>query len=231
VFITIPFRLVSTCSVLVALGLLATAQLPESISTSTSVIQANSNREPAGKLEKGVLTLRLEVRQGDWYPEADTGPSMKVYAFAEEGKPLQVPAPLIRVPEGTEIRVSVHNFLSTAAVVHGMHRRPGNIDDVLKVPAGEAQELQFTAGPVGTYQYWATVGGDLFRGRPYKEDSQLAGAFLVDPPSAVVDDRVFVIGFWQTRPGDDSAHNVAVINGKSWPYTERLTYEAGKPVR
>ena len=44
-------------------------------------IQANHNRAPAGKLEKGVLTLHLEVRQGAWYPEADTGPSMKVYAF------------------------------------------------------------------------------------------------------------------------------------------------------
>jgi len=156
---------------------------------------------------------------------------MRVYAFGEEGKPPQVPAPLIRVPEGTEIRLSVHNLLSTTAVVHGMHRRPGNIDDVLKVPAGEVQELQFTAGSPGTYQYWAIVGGNLFRGRPFKEDSQLAGAFLVDPPGAVVDDRVFVIGFWQTKPGDDSAHNVTVINGKSWPYTERLTYEAGKPVR
>jgi len=206
VFRSILFRVVSTCPVLVALGLLATAQSPQSVPTSTFAIQANSNREPAGKLEKGVLTLRLELRQGDWYPETDTGPSMRVYAFGEEGKPPQVPAPLIRVPEGTEIRLSVHNLLSTTAVVHGMHRRPGNIDDVLKVPAGEVQELQFTAGSPGTYQYWAIVGGNLFRGRPYKEDSQLAGAFLVDPPGAVVDDRVFVIGFWQTKPGDDSAH-------------------------
>jgi hypothetical protein len=36
---------------------------------------------PSGKLEHGILTLHLELRQGDWYPEADTGPSMKVYAF------------------------------------------------------------------------------------------------------------------------------------------------------
>ena len=63
-------------------------------------IQANSNRVPAGKLENGILTLHLELRQGDWHPEADSGPSMKVYAFGEEGQMLQVPGPLIRVSEG-----------------------------------------------------------------------------------------------------------------------------------
>jgi hypothetical protein len=40
------------------------------------------------------------MRQGDWYPEADTGPSMKVYAFGEEGEALQVPGPLLRDTEG-----------------------------------------------------------------------------------------------------------------------------------
>jgi len=82
--------------------------------------QANSNRAPAGKLENGILTLHLEPRQGDWYPEADAGPSMKVYAFGEEGETLQVPGPLIRVPEGTEIHVTLHNLFTTTAVVHGL---------------------------------------------------------------------------------------------------------------
>ena len=42
-----------------------------------SRIQANSNRESAGKRENGILTLHLELRQGDWYPEADTGPNLR----------------------------------------------------------------------------------------------------------------------------------------------------------
>jgi hypothetical protein len=95
-------------------------------------IQANSNRVPAGSLENGILKLHLELRQGDWYPEAESGPSMKVYAFCEEGKALQVTGPLIRVPEGTEIRVTVHNLLRVTAVVHGLHQRCGYVSILRK---------------------------------------------------------------------------------------------------
>jgi hypothetical protein len=56
-----------------------------------SRIQANANRESAGKLENGILTLHLELRQGDWYPEADTGPKLRVYAFARKTKHFKYP--------------------------------------------------------------------------------------------------------------------------------------------
>src|SRR5579864_2500093 len=124
-------------------------------------IEANSNRVPAGTLENGVLTLHLELRPADWYPEADTGPSMRVYAFGEEGKAPQVPGPLIRVPQGTQIRVTLHNLLPAAAVVHGLHQHPGDAGDVVQVAAGEVREWRFLAGAAGTYQYWATAGGEL----------------------------------------------------------------------
>ena len=42
--------------------------------------------------------------------------------------------------------------------------------------------MTFSAGAPGAYYYWATAGGDTLEGRPYKEDSQLYGAFIVDPP-------------------------------------------------
>jgi len=229
---------------LAVLAFLAAVELsaqPESDPTQ-SRIQANSNRVPAGKLEKGVLTLHLELRQGDWYPEADTGPSMKVYAFAEEGKVLDVPGPLIRVPEGTAIHATLHNLLPVTAVVHGLHQRPGDANAVLEVLPEETRELRFAVGSPGTYQYYASAGGDLKNsdnGRPFREDSQLAGAFVVDPRDGTVADRVFVLGLW--RSGSDKAalrheiptlpHSIPVINGKSWPYTERLTYAAGEPVR
>jgi len=194
-------------------------------------IDANSNRTPAGKLENGVLTLRLEMRQADWYPEADTGPSMNVYAFGEEGKSLQVPGPLIRVPQGTEIRITLHNFLPAAAIVHGLHQHPGEMSEVVQVPAGEVREVRFSAGVAGTYQYWASAGGELRLGRPFKQDSQLAGAFVVDSPGTVPADRVFVIGMWRSQVLAQISQDVPVINGKSWPYTERLTYAAGEMVR
>jgi FtsP/CotA-like multicopper oxidase with cupredoxin domain len=196
------------------------------------VIEANSNRTAGGKLESGVLTLHLELRPGEWYPEAETGPCLrKVYAFGEEGKAPQVPGPLIRVPQGTEIHITLHNLLPAVAVVHGMHQHPGEANDVVKVSPGEVRELRFSAGMPGTYQYWASAGGKLNGGRPYREDSQLAGALIVDPPGSVEADRVFVIGLWRSQSDVVLSQDVPVINGKSWPYTERLTYAAGEPVR
>ncbi len=64
---------------------LGIAPVGQSLGADLARIRANSNQTAAGKLENGVLTLHLELQQGDWYPEAETGPSMKVYAFAEEG--------------------------------------------------------------------------------------------------------------------------------------------------
>jgi FtsP/CotA-like multicopper oxidase with cupredoxin domain len=87
-----------------------------------------------------------------------------------------------------------------------------------------------------TYEYYASAGGDLTHsdhGRPFGEDSQLAGAIIVDPRSGAAADRVFVITLWRsgTDFGDPPAHQIAVINGRSRPYTERLAYAADEPVR
>ena len=59
------------------------------------------NRVAAGTVADGTLTIRLEARTGEWYPDRDTDPGVVVKAFAVEGGPLQIPGPLIRVPEGT----------------------------------------------------------------------------------------------------------------------------------
>src|SRR4051794_15525463 len=63
-------------------------------------ISANDNRTAAGTLKGSVLTLRLETREGEWRPDRDADPGLVVRAFAEEGKSLTAPGPLIRVPEG-----------------------------------------------------------------------------------------------------------------------------------
>lgn len=194
-------------------------------------LQANSNQIPAGVLADGVLTIDLEVREGEWFPEDEHGPSLKIFALAERGKPAQVPGPLIRVREGTTIHARVHNLLSAAVVMHGMHQRPGKREDVLQVPSGETREVEFQAGEPGAYYYWASAGGDTWSGFPYKDDSQLSGAFIVDAAGSVPPDRIFVIGVWRDRQRPDESLDVPVINGKSWPYTERLEYRAGTDVR
>jgi FtsP/CotA-like multicopper oxidase with cupredoxin domain len=89
----------------------------------------NDNRRPAGSLRGGVLTLRLEVRTGVWYPEGPRGDSVVAPVFAEEGKAAQVPGPLIRVPAGTMIEATLRNALADSALhFHGFSTRPAGSD-------------------------------------------------------------------------------------------------------
>jgi FtsP/CotA-like multicopper oxidase with cupredoxin domain len=64
------------------------------------------------------------------------------------------------------------------------------------------------------------------RGPPFPrvQTALLAGAFVIDEPGSVPDDRIFVLHRWNgpIRTG---------INGKSWPFTERLTLSVGETVR
>jgi len=159
-------------------------------------IEANGNLSPAGQLQDGLLTIRLEIREGDWYPEAETGPSVAVQAFAEEGRALQIPGPLIRVPEGTEVRATVRNALDKAtARLYGLHGRPGEATQPFEIPAGDVREVRFKLTTPGTYHYWATTTGRPME-RRFFADSQLSGALVVDPPGDTSADRVFVIGIW-----------------------------------
>ena len=194
-------------------------------------IAANTNQHAAGAMSGDTLTIELEICEGAFYPEDDLGPSLHVFAFGERGKQLQIPGPMIRVPQGTQIHATIHNLIARDVFIHGMHSRPGKNDDTFEVTGGATRDITFSTGSPGAYYYWATAGGDTTGGRPYKEDSQLHGAFIVDPLGTVVPDRVFVIGTWRDRQLPQESFDVPVINGKSWPYTERLQYPVGSEVR
>jgi FtsP/CotA-like multicopper oxidase with cupredoxin domain len=192
-------------------------------------VQANGNTHPAGRLAAGTLTLRLEIRDGTWNPEGENGPRIPVQAFAEEGQPLLNPGPLIRVPVGTLVRITAHNLLrSTKVVIHGLHSHEGGSATTTVMPL-RTEEIAFRAACPGVYLYWGTTTGVSLDKRIAIE-SQLSGAIVVDPPRAVSEpDRVFVLGHWD-QPGDPKAIPPKpeleswVINGKSWPQTERLVY-------
>ena len=194
-------------------------------------IAANTNQHAAGALSEGGLTIELEIREGAFYPEDDSGPSLQVFAFGERGRQLQIPGPMIRVPQDTRIHVIVHNLIGRDVQIHGMHSRPGKDDGTFEVTSGATRDVTFSTGAPGAYYYWATAGGDTLEGKPYKEDSQLHGAFIVDPRGTVAPDRVFVIGMWRDRRLAQESFDVPVINGKSWPYTERLQYPVDSEVR
>jgi FtsP/CotA-like multicopper oxidase with cupredoxin domain len=198
-------------------------------------IATSDNRQPAGQLEGSTLTVRLEARTGVWYPEAQDGYGVPVAAFGEEGKPLQNPGPLIRVRSGTEVRALVRNSLDKPLTLFGFAEMRGLAADTFVVDPGAVRELRFHAKEPGTYYYAGkTSKGSVF-GR-LGDDSQLNGAIIVDPADATVvpDDRVFAISWWavidpSSPTGLDRA--TLVINGRSWPYTERLDAMQGDSLR
>ena len=174
-------------------------------------IGANDNRQGVGTLTGTTLTVRLEAREGEWRPDGDQGPGVPVRAFAVEGQPLQVPAPLVRVSEGTEVHAYITNRLREAIAMHGLYTRPAASPDAsapVVIPPGETREVRFLAGRPGTYFYWAAPDAataiDARKGR----DSQLSGGFIVDARDAAAPaDRVLVITGWSNDlpQGDRSA--------------------------
>jgi FtsP/CotA-like multicopper oxidase with cupredoxin domain len=199
-----------------------------------ALIVLNDNLEPAGSLRDGKLEIGIEVRRGIWHLLGPDRPGTEILAFADAGGPPSIPGPLIRIPVGTELHVSVTNPLDSTLVVHGLSRRRVEALDSLVVPPGTTREITFTADAVGTYYYWGAVYGEALGDRGF-EDSQLTGAFVVDFARGSPPDRIMLIGAWtDTRmaSGDpDLWCEFLVINGRPWPYTERLTYTMGDSIR
>jgi manganese oxidase len=111
----------------------------------------------------------------------------------------------------------------------------------VQIAAGGSAEFRSTANSLGTYYYSArstkmsltelgalSIVDDLPMGEgPFGIESQLAGALIVDPPGTVPDDRIFVITNWMSGVVAPPFREVLAINGKAWPYTERLSYRTG----
>jgi FtsP/CotA-like multicopper oxidase with cupredoxin domain len=240
---------VSASSCLRCLSLAAVAAIaslaprPASAAVPPEVVAANDNTRAAGQRALFEVKVRLRAAIGSWRPGGNDGPAVSVEAFGEDGGSLTVPAPLIRVTEGTIVAVSVRNELPSHLRVHGLCARDGGACASLDVPPDATREVRFASGRAGTYHYWATSMGAPV---PFRE---LGGAFVVDPAGADAEpDRIFVITEWsdlapaqlrEIMAADDAtARFVAarpriafMINGLAWPATERLSYLAGERVR
>ena len=230
-----------------------------------TLVIPNDNRTPAGTLRDGVLELPLEARPARWEgeksdldPDAANPTIVDILGFAEEGESVTIPGPLIRVSQGTEVRVRVRNSIPEgypiglplpAAREPGMRSLADDVlvvrglragtaaDDVLRVPRGEVAEVRYRADVPGTYFYWATPSS-----RPITAwtggDAQLAGAIIVDPEGTArdPDERIFVITILDQFPDPDAPSPQGeylrrAINGRSWPDTERFEYTVGETVR
>lgn len=194
----------------------------------------NDNRTPAGKYRDGVLTLDLEARVTRWHPDADNAPGVDVQAFAEVGKRAQIPGPLVRVPAGTSVNLSIRNAVpNTTLIVHGLSA------DSIRVAGNDTQRATFKLNTPGTYYYWGTTSGRRFANRLH-EDAELSGAIVVDSPGTKFGsrprDRILMIGMLADTFGSefqrgDRKNLLFVINGRSWPNTERLIYTMRDTIR
>ena len=145
--------------------------------TPTEAVQSNDNRRQAGTLAFGTLWLHLRAAQGTWHPEGPDGPPLSIEALGEVSAPLTVPAPLIRVVEGTRIAASIRNDLDAPLTMHGLCAREGNANECPPVIVAPHQtvDVHFAAPRAVPTTTGSTIGAPV----PFRE---LAGAFIVDRP-------------------------------------------------
>ncbi|HSA55406.1 MAG TPA: multicopper oxidase domain-containing protein [Gemmatimonadaceae bacterium] len=223
----------------VALAMLGAAFIVSSNPTpSLPVASPNPNTDAAGTTRDGVVSLTLEARRVMWFPDGDSLPGRETTAFAEPGKSPVIPGPLIRVPAGTEVRLTVRNTDVPDTLrfeVPGLTQQPGAArPDSVVIPPGGTGELRFTARTPGNFFYRA-AGTDVLS-QALQIHGLLAGAVVVDSVGATIrpDERVLVL-LWSI----DSAaagrpvleRSIFAINGLSWPHTERITATVGDSLR
>lgn len=208
--------------------LLSAACLMSCATRSLEVVVPNDNRKPAGASHGDTLTIHLVVRPATWFPSASDGSSIEVDAFAEEGELPRIPGPLIRVTEGTVIEAHVRNGLADSTIsIYGLATAPSPTQDHFTLAPGEARLVRFVAGAPGTYMYAAGVG----QGAPGHERETTSGAIVIDPVGGSPPDRVFVMNIWSEPIDSTSSREVLAINGRSFPFDERLTETLGDSIR
>ena len=241
------------CLVLLALTPLAPARAQQPPASPRDLAAFEDFTRPAGHISDGVLRVTLETRRARWQPWGDSGPSIDAHAFAIAGEGPKVPGPLLRVRAGTQLEVTVRNSLTDTLIVRGLRDRvavpggPANANiaayggDSLIVAPGEAGVARFTATVAGDFTYfaetrrpgWSATPQPLFGVDP--RDRGLAGVLIVDGADETIDarERIFLVTAWadSTIPASWQPTARYMINGRSWPHTERFTYAQGDTVR
>ena len=198
---------------------------------SAQIATVNQNLVAAGRRVRDTLTLALDVVEAAYRPEGAEDPVVRILALAERGKTPQVPGPLLRVPAGTTVRLSLRNRSDSALMFSGFRPALKAADDTLQLAAGATREVTVRLDAVGTFTYWGVLKGlTNFRERDWL-DSQLSGVIVVDPAGAApARDRIFVVTEWFHNYPDRPFESALVFNGKAWPNNERITLAQGDSV-
>ncbi len=208
--------------------------------------QLEEYRRVAGTRAGDTLKASFSIREVRWRPEGRSGAELNAFAFVEDGQPAKVPGPLLRAPAGTLMQVTLHNTLGVQLVVFGLQdhaARRGT--DSITLAAGARTTVAFRVTSAGTYYYWARVRPAVQHPTAPVPDSwpsgekgegPLVGALVVDAAGTVPPrgERILLISRWLDDDDPRVHHDPAfrmMINGASWPSTERLRYTVGDTVR
>lgn len=216
-------------------GMVSPAALP--IADTLPIVVPNDNRVAAGRIVNGVLRVHLEARAARWKPDATVDSFVTVQTFGEVGKTASIPGPLIRVQAGTPIELTLTNrFTDSTLFIRGIALGSAQ-DSLIVLRPGASRRVRFVPPLPGTYLYWGSRQGQKFGDR-WGRDAQLSGVIIVDPRGVEPDtaERIFVLTVVDiyadsTRPPTTEDIWEATINGRSWPFTERLHYTVGDSVR
>jgi FtsP/CotA-like multicopper oxidase with cupredoxin domain len=209
---------------------------------------AESYRTPAGRLVGDTLVVTLEAREARWQPQGAQSVALPVYVFAEPGQAPRVPGPMLRVPEGGVIRLTLRNVLPKRLVVRGLVAHPTEFDalqDSVPLEVGRDTTIVFSPGAAGSYVYWGRTTPTLrHRVAPVPdwmwggeaEEGPFIGVIIVDKKGTVPDprERTFLITRWldEHLPRlNDTVDWKIMVNGGSYPNTEPLSYTVGDTVR
>lgn len=220
-------------------------------SASTPRAEANDQTTPAGTMVAGELVVELEAVEAEWFPRGPDGPRVVTPAFAEVGHVPTVPGPLIRAAAGTPIVVVVTNRLDRPIQVRGLvdrdDARPAGVPadapgflfaDSLVVPVGETRTARFTPGrEVSSFYYARLVPPEGALAPPnfvpggIADEGAFMGALVIDPAgaSSPPGERLLMITRWGSRdePGSLDTTWKMMVNGRSWPFTERIELSVG----
>jgi manganese oxidase len=224
-------------------------------------------REGAGRMVDGVLHIHLVSHEVEWRPRGERTTALVAHAFSADGGQPQLPAPMIRVPSGTPVEVTVTNGLEKTLVLRGLNDRgaappdpgpdpsplpPHFRDESLRLESGETGTVRFTPTRPGSFIYYGRTL-PVYAPEPEEPTSGFLGlpedAFAGDGPDGpfigplVVDPRgseppsgeqVMLLTRWADARLDPTTWSVSwrmMMNGRSWPATERLHYTVGDTVR
>lgn len=130
---------------------------------------------------------------------ANEAPALPILAFAERGKQPLVPGPLVRVPRGTTVILTLRNRTDSSLVIGDLRAGVGG-DDTLQLAPGATREVRYP----------------------------LNGAIVVDEPGAAMRDHILVLNEWFLDYDDGRPFEVvSVINGQGWPHGETMTLRQG----